>query len=94
MFRRHRRGLGFFPGLVVGTVLGLGVSAVFAPGLCNGVRWLQQEELGWRTRAGGFTSQARTQADAFVAQTETDLQEQLSRFAEAINRVVDASAEN
>lgn len=94
MFRRRRRGLGFFPGLVVGTVLGLGASAAFGPGLYNDVRRLQQEELGWRARAAEVTSQARTQAETFVAQTESDLEEQLDRVTELIFQVVDASAEN
>lgn len=91
---RHERGLGFFPGLIVGMVLGVGASAVFGPELYDGARRLQQEELLWRTRTIEITSQARTQAEIFLARTESDLHAQLSSLTEGIIRDGNASADN
>ena len=91
---RRKRGLGFFPGLVVGTVLGVGASAVFGSELYDGARSLQQEELRWRARAIEITSQARTQAEILFAQTESDFRAQLSSFTDGFIPDGNTSAEN
>jgi hypothetical protein len=91
---RRKRGLGFVPGLVLGIIIGVCVSAVFVSELHNGVHRLQQEELRWRIRSIEITLQARTAAEILLAQTETDLHGRLESLAKIFDGNGNASANN